>query len=92
MKNEYVGYSREDRDLLIELKTTVGALRQDIFTIKDGISATVTDHETRMRVLERSVDVVAAEKTASDKFTRLGGSVLIVLVGIVEFVLTRYFK
>lgn len=87
-----IGYTREDRDLLIELRASVSALRQDIYTIKDGISASVVDHETRIRSIESSVTTVRAEKDASDRLTRYGGSVFVVIVGIIQFVISHFWK
>lgn len=90
--NKPVGFSRDDRDLLIELRTNVAALRQDIYSIKDNISANVTDHETRIRSLEVAALTFSTEKASSDRFTRLGGTVLIFVVGVVEFLVSHFIK
>ncbi len=89
---QYIGFSREDRDLLIELRTSVSALRQDVYTIKDTISASIVDHETRLRLLETSAVTLRTEKYSSERFTRLGGTILIFIVGVVEFIINRYLK
>lgn len=88
----YIGFSRDDRDLLIELRTSVAALRQDVYTIKDTISASIVDHETRLRKLEADALTLKTEKVSSERFTRLGGSILIFIVGIIEFTLSRFLK
>lgn len=45
-------FSREDRDLLVELRTEMTGIRADIKDLKDGTSTTLSDHETRIRRLE----------------------------------------
>ena len=41
-----------DHDLLIELKTTMQLVRNDIQDLKNGTSAQIHDHEVRLRALE----------------------------------------
>lgn len=48
-------FSRSDRDLLITLHEEVKGLRADISDMKDGVKATLLDHETRLRSLEKYV-------------------------------------
>jgi hypothetical protein len=61
-------YNQEDRDLLIELRTQMSGVRDDIKDLKDGFSSrlsnleqnmvskiVVEDHETRLRFIERYV-------------------------------------
>jgi hypothetical protein len=45
-------FSREDRDLLVELRTEVAGIRVDIKDLKDGTTIKLTDHEMRLRRLE----------------------------------------
>lgn len=45
-------WSREDRDLLIELRTEMGGVRTDIKDVKDSVEKNSGDHETRIRSLE----------------------------------------
>lgn len=45
-------FNREDRDLLVELRTEVVAIRADIKEIKEGTTTKLTDHELRIRRLE----------------------------------------
>lgn len=42
----------KDHDLLIELRTKIEGISQDIRDIKDGTKNTLDDHETRIRTLE----------------------------------------
>lgn len=44
---------RESRDLLIEMRTQMVAIRADIKELKDGTTTTLNDHETRLRFIER---------------------------------------
>jgi len=46
-------FNQPDRDLLIELKTEVRALRSDIKELKDVTTDKSTDHEIRIRRLEQ---------------------------------------
>lgn len=46
-------YSREDRDLLIELRTEMLGMRLDIKELKEGTATKLADHETRLRFIER---------------------------------------
>jgi pyruvate-formate lyase-activating enzyme len=41
-----------DHDLLIELKTRLEALKNDIKDLKDGTSTQINDHENRLNTLE----------------------------------------
>lgn len=45
-----------DHDLLIELRTEMRAIREDIKNMRDDISGSVSDHETRIRDLEKLTD------------------------------------
>lgn len=45
-------FNREDRDLLVELRTKIEDIQTDIKEIKDGTSTKLTDHELRIRRLE----------------------------------------
>lgn len=85
----YIGWSREDRDLLVELRTQVVGMRDDMKEVKGEISSKINDHEGRIRILEKMVDTVATQKEEADKTTRIGGSILIVLVGILEFIINH---
>lgn len=59
-------YNRDDRDLLVELRTEMKAVRDDIQSLKDGVALRLSnleqnavskiqfdDHETRIRKIER---------------------------------------
>jgi hypothetical protein len=43
----------QDHDLLVELRTEMRGVRDDIKEIKDGTAAQLLDHETRVRALEK---------------------------------------
>jgi hypothetical protein len=43
-----------DHDLLIELKTRMESLKDDIKDLKDGTTVKIADHETRLFALESS--------------------------------------
>lgn len=45
-------FNREDRDLLVELRTKIEDIQTDIKEIKDGTTTKLTDHELRIRRLE----------------------------------------
>lgn len=46
-------WNSADHDLLIKLNTLVEAVREDIRTMNNGVQASLVDHETRIRSLER---------------------------------------
>ena len=68
--------STADHDLLIELKTRMEALRDDIRDLKDGTTTKIADHETRIFALESS-------KTKSNTLISVGIGVLTVLSGLI---------
>ncbi len=81
-KNEEVGhFSRADRDLLITMHEQIRGIKSDIKDLKDGTSATLNDHEIRIR-------------SAEEKITRImtWGSIGLLAVGIVEVLVSKYFK
>lgn len=59
-KPEYIGWNREDRDLLVELKTEMGALRDDVKELKDGMKSDIeflkTDKISRSEAVRINVD------------------------------------
>ena len=52
-QNTVSKWSAEDHDLLIEMKSEIGALRADVREMKDTSQFTIQDHETRLRFIER---------------------------------------
>ncbi len=81
-----------DHDVLIELRTEMRMIRQDIKELKDGLSTRVNDHESRIRSLETHVGDAIAERKGSDRATRLYGAILIFVVGVVEFFISHYYR
>lgn len=53
--SQYLGFSKEDRDLLIRLDEKVTNLGQEVKEMRDETKMQVNDHETRIRALERNV-------------------------------------
>lgn len=73
LERENTNMDRESRDLLIEMRTQIVAIRADIKDLKDGTSATLSDHETRIRAVEVKTTRVMTY-----------GSAALVLLGIIE--------
>lgn len=70
-----------DHDLLIELKTTLAGVKQDIKGLADGTNKTVSDHETRIRAVESiSEDFAIVKKVVY-------GAVGLILVAVVSSVI-----
>lgn len=67
--------SGNDHDLLIELKTRMEGLRDDIKALSDGTTTKIANHETRLNALEES-------KTRQTVLLSIGISVLVILVGL----------
>jgi len=49
-------FSTNDHDVLIELRTEMRGMRNDIKILSDTLSKSVNDHETRLRGLEKLTD------------------------------------
>lgn len=71
----------DDHDLLIELKTRMESLRNDIKDLKDNTSTKIDDHEKRIFDLETS-------KGRQSTFITIGVSILVVLISFIVFHLT----
>lgn len=52
-KNVYIGFSQQDRELLVRLDEKVVKLGDEMKDLKDGTKETVSDHERRIRFIER---------------------------------------
>lgn len=79
---ESMVWNREDRDLLIELRTEMKGIREDIRDFKNGTDYEIKGHEGRIRSLEIAVS----------RIMTWGSAVLIglgVLQIILEFVIKR---
>lgn len=51
----------QDHDLLIELRTEMRGMREDIKSLSDGMSAKISDHEMRIRGIEKTTDNLMAK-------------------------------
>lgn len=83
---------KTDHDILLELRVEMRLLREDIKEMKDETKTTIADHESRIRLIEAAVANVLASKQASDKITRIGGMILIFAVGVIEFIISHYWR
>lgn len=52
--DHYIGFSKEDRDLLIRLDEKVTNLATEVKDMRDETKMQVQDHENRIRMLERN--------------------------------------
>lgn len=99
--------TRTDHDLLIELKSKMDDLKIDIRDIKDNTSARLAAVEEKKLNIADSYPVLykaALEKTLTDQETRLRsaehsitqiityGSALMILLGIVQFVIGKFWN
>lgn len=71
----------EDHNLLIKLDAKVDGLKDDIKLLSDGTTTTVNDHERRIRDGEKNITQI-----------RTYGTALVFLIGIVEFLIIRFWK
>lgn len=53
--SQYIGFSKEDRDLLVTLNVKVNNLIDEVKEMRDDTKAQVSDHELRLRTLERNM-------------------------------------
>lgn len=70
--------SSADHDLLIELKTRMESLREDIKSLKNDIISDIDDHETRIFALENS-------RTKQTTLISIATGILSILVGLMVF-------
>lgn len=69
-----------DHDLLIELRTEMRGLRNDVKENNLNFGTTIKDHETRIRGLESSVTKILT-----------WGTIGMVVLGVVEFFISKFF-
>ncbi len=81
---------QNDHDLLIELRTEMKGLRNDLKVMSDSALKTIGDHETRLRLVESGILTVEVTAREREKMTRLGGAILIFIVGVLEFVINKW--
>lgn len=53
MNEPTTNWNQGDHDLLIELRTIMGAVREDIHSLKNIVQTNSSDHEVRLRSLEQ---------------------------------------
>lgn len=71
--------SHEDHDILIELRTKMGLLKDDINEIKNGTARQISDHEGRIRKAEMNITRILTF-----------GTIILVFIGILQFVIAKY--
>lgn len=77
---------QSDHDLLIQLNVNVTAMRSEMQASSQSSSAQFTDHETRIRVLERQSNNLLGGSSAAKWLI----GILLVIAGLVEPVLMYY--
>lgn len=70
-----------DHDLLVELKTKMIELKEDIKELKDGTTAKIEKHEVRLCSVENSITQI-----------KTYGTVAVILIGIAQFILGKVWK
>lgn len=68
----------DDHDLLIELKTRMEGLKDDIKDMRDGVSLRLEDHEKRISAVEKT-------KNAQTVLITIGSSLIALLLGVMLF-------
>lgn len=81
---------QNDHDLLIELRTEMRGMRNDLRSMSETTVKTVGDHETRIRLIETGVTTIEATARERESMTRLGGAILIFVVALAEFLINRF--
>lgn len=81
-----------DHDLLLRLDERTIAMVKAIEALTTSLDKKNDDHEARIRTLETKVTNTIAEREASDRFTKIAGTILILSVGIIEFVIQRIWR
>lgn len=85
------GY-QSDHDLLLRLDERTIAMVKAIEALTSSLDKKNDDHEQRIRALETKVTNAIAERDSSDRFTKVAGTILILAVGIVEFIIQRIWR
>lgn len=67
-----------DHDLLIELKTKMEGIKDDIRALTDGVSKQINDHEVRLNNLE-------TERTKTTVMLSIGVGILTLLVSLLTY-------
>lgn len=67
-----------DHDLLVELKTQIVGIKEDIRDLKDGTSKQISDHEIRITSLE-------TDKTKTTVMLSIGVGILTLLVSLLTY-------
>ena len=73
--------SAGDHDLLIELRTRMEGIKNDVNEIKTGTSTQISDHEIRIFSLERG-------KTKTDTMISIGIALLTILASLIVYHIT----
>ena len=71
-------WGQQNRDLLIELKTEMAGVRQDIRDLKDNTAVRIAEHETRLNALETS-------RTKQNTMTSIAAGILTLLVSLLTW-------
>lgn len=102
-KNEYIGWNRDDRDLLVELKTEMVALRDDVRDLKDGVKSDIeflkNDKISRAEAVRINTDqqtinqdMEARQRKTETSITQIKtwGSAGVLALGIIEFLINHF--
>lgn len=72
--------NQNDHDVLIELRTEMRGMRSDIKTLSDTLSKSVSDHETRIRALEKTADNLMGKMVFGITIISFGMSIIMAIV------------
>lgn len=81
-----------DHDLLLRLDERTIAMVKAIEALTNSLDKKNDDHEQRIRTLELKVTDAIAQRDIRDRYMKVGGTILIFAVGIIEFVIQRIWK
>jgi hypothetical protein len=74
---------QSDHDLLIELRTEMRGMRGDIKGLSASTSATISDHETRIRLNEKDIEAIKTSSSTWRFMLTTGLTILGVVVAII---------
>lgn len=80
---------QNDHDLLVQLDTKMSGVLDRLEKMDATMLKLIGDHETRIRKVETDVLTIEVTSRERDRMTRIWGTVVIVAIGVAQFIINR---